>query len=97
MTYAQGVTLAESSSLLIQVKIAVIVAADVIRQEVGTTTNHTARLAWAKGACADPDGTAKKMIWAVIAQNIGLTLAQAQAATDSAVQTAVQAAVDLMS
>ncbi len=98
-TYDELLSLNSSSSgtsLQRQVQVAVVVAADVIRLEVGTTPNHTNRMAWAKLALQNPKQEAERMLWAVLAQNRALTVAQITGATDAAVQTAVNAAVDLL-
>jgi hypothetical protein len=94
-TYAELITLSGNAGLLDQVKVACIVAADTIRAELDTTLNHTARLSWAKMVFESPANTATAMLWAVLAQNRALTVAQISGASDAAVQTAVNSAVNL--
>ena len=77
-----------------RVRVAIIVAAELIRGET-TGTNLANRKIWAKQAFIDPFGKSKQMLWAVLAQNRAATLAVILAADDAAVQTAVNAAVDV--
>ena len=94
-TYAELLQAAENETLKKKVRVAIVIAAEKVRLEVGTTTNHAQRLAWAKQAYIDPDGITNRMLWAVLAQNQAATLAQITGATDATVQTAVDAAVDV--
>lgn len=86
---------ASNDTLGQKVRAACFIAAEKVRVEAGATTNHAARLVWAKSVFADPEKEGKRMVWAVVAQNAGFTLAQITGASDSAVQTAVDAAVDV--
>lgn len=94
-TYAELLTASENEALRQKVRVACVIAAEVVRTEVGTTTNHAARLVWAKSVYADPSAVTQRMLWAVLAQNQAATIATILAATDSTVQTAVNAAVDV--
>lgn len=84
------------SQLYGRVKVACLVACDTIRSEAGTTPNHSNRLKWAATVLQDPDTAAKRMLLAVLAQNRAATLAAITSAGDTTVQTAVDAAVDLV-
>lgn len=95
-TYQELAAAAENDALNIKARVAVIIAADVVRAEAPATTNHTARLAWAGRALRDPAGEGKRALWCALAQNSGLTSAQILSASDSAFQTAVNAAIDLL-
>jgi guanyl-specific ribonuclease Sa len=98
-TYAELLTIATSSSgdaLRTRVKVATIVAADVVRLEAPATANHANRMTWAKQAIADPNREADKLLWAILAQNRSATAAQITAADDTAVQNAANAAIDLI-
>lgn len=98
-TYAELMTIATTSAgdvLKNQIKVGVIIAAKNILLESSATTNHTARLAWAKVAVTNPDVEAQKMLWAVLAQNNTATPAQITSATDATVQTAIDSAVNLL-
>lgn len=95
-TYQELLQAFEDETLNQKVKVAVIVAADTVRLEVDTQPNHAARMKWAGKALRDQAGEAKRALWAALVQNRTLTLAQIKAATDAALQTAVDAAVDLL-
>lgn len=98
-TYDELLTLATSSSgtaLHRRIRVGVIVAADVIRLEAGATPNHAKRMEWAKAVLSNPNQEAERMLWAVLAQNRTFTTAQILNADDATVQTAVNAAVDLL-
>jgi len=94
-TYDEMITAAEDGGLNKKMRVACIVAAEKIRTEAGATANHALRVVWAKRVFENPRTEAERMIWAVIAQNRGVTLAQITGASDAAVQTAVDAAVDV--
>lgn len=94
-TYAELITASQSGTLTDKIKVACFIAAEVVRNELGSVTNHTNRLIWAKQVFANPEGEAKRMVWAVLAQNQAATLAQITGASDASVQTAVNAAVDV--
>lgn len=83
-------------ALLNRVMIAVAMLAEVIRAESPGTVNHSARVAWAKSALANVDGTARSLMWVLLAQNAAFTKEQIEAATDAAIQAAVDSAVGLM-
>lgn len=94
-TYDELKDAMENASLQTRMRIAVLVAADIIRVESSAVTNHAARLVWAKAAFQDPIGTAESMLRAVVIQNRAFTAAQITGATDATLQTAVNAAVDI--
>lgn len=95
-TYAELLEIRDGeagAALRQRVRIAVIVAADLIRQE---TPAVAPRRAWARATLADPQTAADQMLWAILAQNRAATVAQITGASDATVQTAVNAAVDLL-
>lgn len=94
-TYAELLTASENATLNNKMRVAVVIAAEKVRTESNATANHANRLLWAKAVFADPNSEARRMMWAVLAQNQGATLAQITGATDATVQTAVDAAVDV--
>jgi hypothetical protein len=94
-TYAELLSASINPGLRDKIRVAVVIAAEVARTELATTTNHVNRLLWSKAAYANPEREAERMIWAVLAQNQAVTLANILAATDAAVQTAVSAAIDV--
>jgi hypothetical protein len=94
-TYTELYDLSNNSALKNKIAVAVVIAANTIRGEAGATTNHANRLIWAASALANPGAEADRMLWGALAQNSGLTVAQITNAADSALQTAVNNAVDL--
>lgn len=97
MNYAQLINTAEDEGLARSVRAACVMAAEAIRTELGTTPNHAARVRWARQVLGGGlNATVTQMVWLVLSQNITLTPAQARALTDAQVQTAVNAAVDLL-
>lgn len=94
-TYTELDLVAEDSTFRDRVKVACIVAAEAIRTELPATPNHDARVTWARGVLFAPDKEASRMVWAVLAQNRAATLAQITGATDTQLQNAVDAAVNL--
>ena len=94
-TYAELLQAAENPDLNNKIRVAVVIAAETVRTENVATANHTNRLLWAKAVFNSPNTEARRMLWAVLAQNKAATLAQITGATDTAVQTAVDAAVDV--
>lgn len=98
-TYAELLTLASTASgdtLRNRIRVAVVVAADIVRAEAPATANHANRLVWAKKVLENPDAEAIKMLWAVLAQNRAATVTQITSADDATVQTAVNNAIDLL-
>ena len=96
MIYTDVLVAAQAPTLNQQVRVACMIASEAIRTEAPATTNHANRLLWAKQVFNDPVTQGNKMIWAVLAQNVGASLAAVQSATDATVQTAVNAAVDVL-
>lgn len=94
-TYDELLTAAEHAGLRNHIRVACFIAAEAIRTEVGTTTNHANRMIWAKSVFGNPGAESERMLWAVLAQNKAATLAQITGATDALVQSAVNAAVDV--
>lgn len=94
-TYAELIQAQGDNALRTRVMVACIIAAEAVRTANPGPSNQTARLAWAKKVFENPRGESERMIWAVLAQNSGATLAQIIGASDATVQTAVNAAVDV--
>ena len=84
-----------NSDLQDKMTVAVVVAAESIRTDATPPTNQVQRLAWAKAAMTDPLSEARRLLWAVLAVNKDATLTQILEASDTAIQTQVDAAVDL--
>ena len=95
-TYAELFALSQNGPLKDKVAVACIVAAEIIRTELTSVPNHAARLVWARKALENPDAVAIAALRAALVQNSGLTVAQINGATDAALQTAVNNAVDLL-
>ena len=94
-TYAEILTASENAVLRSKVRVACVIAAEAIRTENTGVANHANRVKWAKAVFARPIEEAERMLWAILAQNHTLTLAQITGATDAQVQTGVNAAVDV--
>lgn len=94
-TYLELLQASNDSTLTQKIRVAVIIAAELVRMEPGTTANHVVRVAWAKNVFLNPEQEAKRMLWCVLAQNKDATLAQIIGASDATVQTAVNAAIDV--
>ena len=94
-TLLELLTAAQSDVLKQKVRAACIVAASTIMTENTATPNHAGRLAWARSVYENPEVIGKKMLWAVIAQNNAVALSAITGASDAAIQTAVNAAIDL--
>lgn len=84
------------TSLRGKVEVAVIVAAEAVMNEAGTVPNHSARLVWAAQAFSNPAGEAKKALMAVLAANKAATVSQIKSATDTAIQTNVDAVINVL-
>jgi len=91
--YSKGA--AGSTSLLDKITAAVMKSAETIRTELASVTNHANRMIWAKQAFQNPTGKANEMWVAVLAANAGSTQSAVLGASDSAIQTNVDAAVDV--
>lgn len=99
-TYTELFDLFDNSVLRNKVTVAVGVAADIIRNDQDTGdpwdgTNHANRLVWAAQAYSSPVVMAKRMLWFVIIANRDLTAEQILGASDAAIQSNVNAVVDL--
>jgi hypothetical protein len=95
-TYQELHALTHNAEILNRIMAAVAILADEIRTELPATANHAERMAWAKRALTNVDGTARGLMWVVMAQNRTFTVAQIDGATDAALQTAVNSAVELL-
>jgi hypothetical protein len=93
-TYDELLLAAEDPGLNKRVRVACVIAADSICNELATVTNHVNRMLWAKSVFQNPQTEAQRMLWAVLAQNKAASLAAIIGANDATVQTAVNTAVD---
>jgi len=78
-----------------KIQVACIVAAEAIRNEAPATENHSNRLVWAKKAFENPSAVRQQMLMALLAANKSMSVAELQAASDAAIQTAVNGAVNV--
>ena len=95
-TYLELRKLFNNTELRNLIEVAVAVAADAIRSEGIGVSNHPNRLLWAKRAWQNPEAEAKSMLIAVLAANKGVDLADITGAEDVTIQTAVDAAVNVL-
>ena len=94
-TYAELRQLFGHNELKNKVEVACIVAAETIRAEDPGTTNHTNRVIWAKAAFNNPSAVGAQMLMALLAANKDTATVAITGASDSAIQTKVDAAVDV--
>ena len=74
---------------------ACLVAAETIRAEAVETTNHANRLIWAKAAFQDPKAAAVPVLKVLLAASKSSTVESITGVEDAALQTLVDAAVDI--
>jgi len=79
------------NSLLQKIKVAVVIKAAAI---IDSTTPGATALSWAESTISNPHGAGESIANYVLAANSGATVAQIYSATDTAIQTNVDAAVD---
>jgi hypothetical protein len=94
-TYTELHGLAGQNVLLERITVAIVIAADAILNEPEAAVNHANRLVWAKGAFNNPQNQAKPFLNALLASNNEVTVEAITGATDAAIQSKVDAAVDL--
>jgi hypothetical protein len=94
-TYAELRSAEENDVLRIKVREACLVAATTIMAEATSVPNNAQRIKWAKQVFESPESAAAAMLPVVIAQSRASTFAQITTASDAAVQTAVDSAVNV--
>jgi hypothetical protein len=94
-TYAELRQLFSENELKNKVEVACIVAAESIRNEDAGTPNHANRLVWAKRAFGAPNSIRDEMLMALLAANKDATVTAILAVSDAAMQSLVDAAVDV--
>lgn len=90
-TYTEIYDLRSNSDLRNKIVVAVAIKAAAI---LDSATPTAAQIAWAKAAIANPMGQADDLLVYVLAKNAALTAAQITGASDAAIQTAVNGAID---
>ena len=94
-TYLELFGLKSNDTLRNKVEVACVIAADAIRQESDATVNHANRLKWAAAVFANPRAEGERMLMALLAANNTMTTGQITGATDAAIQTGVNNAVNV--
>ena len=94
-TYEELRGLFSHGEMLNKVEVACIIAAETIRTEDGGTANHANRLLWAKAAFENPNQVREQMWKAMLAANESASVATLTTASDSVIQAAVDAAIDV--
>lgn len=74
---------------------AIFVAGETIRDEDVATANHANRLIWAKWAFTNPESAGRDMIGVMLGANSGVAQASILGASDTAIQSALDASIDL--
>ena len=92
-SYAEIRNLINNSDLRNRTAVAVIIAANGILNE--TAPGSVDRRAWANAAFLNPEAESKRALMAVLAANSSASGAQITGASDAALQTNVDAAIDL--
>ena len=92
--YEELYSLWHESDLKNRVMVAVIVAAQTIQEEALATENHANRLLWSQQAFENPVAVANPIYRVILAVNKSLTQEAILGASDTSIQTAVDAAVD---
>lgn len=93
-SYLELIDVYDNAEFRKRVMVACVVSAEIIRAEPVNTPKHAERVVWAKDAYLDPATAAKGLVWSVLAQNKQFTTQQILGATDSALQAAVNVAID---
>lgn len=93
-TYSELYLLHQDYDLLGKIAVAVAIWCEVVRTEDPGTANHANRVAYANGALVNPDGTARRLIWIMLAQNAANSVAQIQGASDAAIYEATRSAIE---
>jgi len=94
-TYIELFDLKDNSDLHDRITVAVVKAAHSIARDETPPSNQAARLVWAAEAVSNPVPVAQKMLWVLLAAYSDMSTAQITGASDEAIQSAVDGAVDL--
>ena len=95
-TYLELFTLRGNPDLSQKIAVALTIAADTIRGEAGSVNGHALRIAWAGRILNGLDREAEKALRLLLAVNKVNTVAQIQGASDSAIQSNVDAVVNIL-
>ena len=91
-TYSELFTLSNDASLRNKVTVALVIKA----QALLDTAPTAAEVTWSKEALENPKSKADDLLFYVLAANKGLSVSAIEGATDSAIQTNVDAAVGVI-
>jgi hypothetical protein len=94
-TYNELRSLFTHGELRNRIEVACIIAAEAIRTEDVGVDNHPNRLVWAKAAFENPNAIRDHMLMALLAANKNTAVEAITSVSDSALQTLVDAAVDV--
>jgi len=94
-TYMELRQLFGNNDLKNRIEVACIVAAEAIRTEDVGTVNHANRLVWAKRAFGSPNTIRDEMLMALLAANKDASVATIEGVADAALQTLINAAVNV--
>lgn len=92
--YEELFDLRRNQMLLDKITTAIAVAADTIRTEAGGTANHANRVIWSREAAKSPHQMAGVFMTMVLAANKGASPGAISGASDTAIQTNVDAVID---
>ena len=92
-TYDELFGLDSDSAFRNKIAVAVVVKAHAVLNEPSPSAG---RVGWATAALANPAAGAKSLLRYVVAENKGLSVAQILSASDGAIQTNVNTAVDVL-
>lgn len=81
--------LRNNQALLERLSMSIAKACNTVFTENVATSNHAARLTWARNAIRNPYAEAEQAIWILFAANASSTVAQIQAVSDSTMDSAV--------
>lgn len=96
MTYLELLQAAQNDALMNRTKVACVVTAEAIGNEPPATANNLNRMKWAREVFHNPAAASVPMLWAVLAKNRAMTLANILAITDALLQAAVDTEVNTM-
>ena len=95
-TYDELYGLRSNSSLRNKIEVALWIAASAISEEDVGTPNHAARLVWAKNTLAGSRSVAENILGFILAKNSGVDVGTIVNATDAAIQTNVNAVINML-
>jgi len=95
-TYLELYTLRGNPDLKQKIAVALTVSADTISSELASVNGHDRRITWAKGVLDSLDREAEKALRMVLAANRTATVTQIKGVSDTAIQTNVDAIVDIL-